>query len=108
MAHLESGRPESARPDSCVGHRERRSAMIVYVGLPLAELSSLASALEDLTNRISEIAKHAADDQNESATELFSAERALKGAQRRIAKLATPPRGRSSSPSRATGDRARR
>jgi hypothetical protein len=78
------------------GRYERRSAMIVSVGLPAAELSSLASALEDLTNRISEIAQRAADDQDESATELFAAERALKGAQRRIAKLATPPRGRSS------------
>jgi len=64
------------------------------VVLPLAELSSLASALEELNVRISDIAKRAADDHDEAAVDLFAVERALRGAQRRIAKLAGPPRSR--------------
>jgi hypothetical protein len=71
-----------------------RSAMIAAVALPVAELSSVASALDELTRRVTEIARRAADDGDDSATELFAAERALRGAQRRLAKLATPPRSR--------------
>jgi hypothetical protein len=62
------------------------------VALPLAELSSVASALDDLTRRVTEIARLASAEGEDSATELFAAERALRGAQRRLAKLATPPR----------------
>jgi hypothetical protein len=69
-----------------------RSAMITSVTLPVAELSSVASALDELTRRVTEIARRAADEGDDSATELFAAERALRGAQRRLAKLATPPR----------------
>jgi hypothetical protein len=64
------------------------------VALPVAELSSLASALDDLTKRVSDIAKRAADDHDEASTDLFAVERSLRGAQRRIAKLASPPRSR--------------
>ncbi len=66
--------------------------MITDVPLPLAELSSVAAALDDLTKRVTDIARRASDDGDDSATELFAAERALRGAQRRLSKLATPPR----------------
>jgi dsDNA-specific endonuclease/ATPase MutS2 len=62
------------------------------VALPVSELSSVAAALEDLTKRVAEIANRASDEHDEASTELFAAERALRGAQRRIAKLASPSR----------------
>jgi hypothetical protein len=62
------------------------------VALPVSELSSVAAALEDLTKRVAEIANQASDEHDEASTELFAAERALRGAQRRLAKLASPSR----------------
>ena len=62
------------------------------VTLPVAELSSVASALDELTKRVSDIAKTASDEHDDAATELFAAERALRGAQRRLAKLSDPRR----------------
>ena len=64
--------------------------MIASVPLPVSELSSVAAALEDLTKRVSEIANRASDEHDEAATELYAVERALRGAERRLAKLASP------------------
>jgi hypothetical protein len=62
---------------------------------PLAELSSLATALDELTRRIVAIADQAAaDHDDETASELFAVERALRGANRRLGRLTAPPRGR--------------
>jgi len=52
---------------------------------PRAELSSLASTLEEVTRRVSTLAEAAeAEGDAELATELFGVERALTGAQRRL------------------------
>jgi hypothetical protein len=57
-----------------------------------AELSSLASALAELTRRISAMAEQAAAaEDDELSSELFAAERALRGAQRRLERLTVPP-----------------
>jgi hypothetical protein len=62
--------------------------------VPLAELSSVATALDELTRRLVGIADQAASDHDdETAAELFAVERALKGAGRRLQRL-TAPRGR--------------
>ncbi len=53
-----------------------------------AELSSLTTALEDITRRVTvhaESADRGGDD--EAATELFAIERALLGASRRLSRL---------------------
>jgi hypothetical protein len=61
---------------------------------PLAELSSVATALDELTRRVVSIADQAASDHDdETASELFAVERALRGANRRLARL-TAPQGR--------------
>jgi hypothetical protein len=61
---------------------------------PLAELSSVATALDDLNRRLVAIADQAASDHDdETAAELFAVERALRGALRRLHRLTTP-RGR--------------
>jgi hypothetical protein len=54
-----------------------------------AELSSLATALDDLTRRITVHAEsaHAAKDE-ETARELFAIERSMASANRRLARLA--------------------
>jgi hypothetical protein len=54
-----------------------------------AELSSLSTALEDLTRRITAHAEAAnAEKDEDTARELFGVERALDNANRRLAKLA--------------------
>jgi hypothetical protein len=54
----------------------------------LAELSSIASSLDQLTRRIGVIAEHANAEKDESlAGELFSVERALQGATRRLSRM---------------------
>jgi len=56
----------------------------------VAELSSLATALEDLTRRVTahaDAASHAKDE--DMAKELFAIERALMGASRRLTRLTT-------------------
>jgi hypothetical protein len=59
-----------------------------------AELSSLATALSDLTRRVGGLAEQAASDRDEDlAAELFAVERGLRGAGRRLERL-TSPRGR--------------
>lgn len=55
-----------------------------------AELSSLATALEDLTRRVTTHAESAdAAKDEEAARELFAIERSLSGAHRRLSRLAT-------------------
>ncbi|MGA2036714.1 MAG: hypothetical protein ABSH04_03920 [Acidimicrobiales bacterium] len=63
---------------------------------PIAELSSVATALEDLTRRLAAIAEASeAEKDEETSTELFAVERALRGAHRRLHKLTAPyARGR--------------
>jgi hypothetical protein len=60
-----------------------------------AELSSLSTALTELTRRVAGIAEHAAEAKDEElSTELFAVERALRGAGRRLDRLASGRRGR--------------
>lgn len=55
---------------------------------PRAELSSLATALENLTERVTAIAETADRTADETlAGELYEVERALAGAQRRLARV---------------------
>ncbi len=62
---------------------------------PRAELSSLSTSLGELTERLAAIAESAAaQGDDETAAELFAVERALTGAQRRLARVADPPRRR--------------
>jgi hypothetical protein len=54
----------------------------------LAELSSIASSIEQLTGRLSTIAERASSFKEERvSTELFAVERALQGAGRRLSRL---------------------
>ncbi|HEX4539709.1 MAG TPA: hypothetical protein VH112_05630 [Acidimicrobiales bacterium] len=53
-----------------------------------AELSSLATALDELTTRITAIADgYARGERDELAADLYAVERALTGAQRRLSKV---------------------
>ena len=53
-----------------------------------AELSSLATALGDLTARLARLAEEAAKANDEElATELFAVERSLRGAERRLTRV---------------------
>lgn len=53
-----------------------------------SELSSLASALEELTKRVGDIAeRYGRIDRDDLAAELYAAERALIGAGRRLTKV---------------------
>lgn len=56
-----------------------------------AELSSLTSALADLTRRVAAMAETAASGRDdELSSELFAVERALRGAGRRLERLIAP------------------
>ncbi|MGH9047126.1 MAG: hypothetical protein ACRDVW_07410 [Acidimicrobiales bacterium] len=55
-----------------------------------AEISSLATTLEELTGRVSSLAEAATSDEEEIAMELFGVERALSGALRRLRRLSDP------------------
>jgi len=58
-------------------------------GMTAAELSSLATALDELTQRITAMADDPASQQRDDvASELFEVERALAGASRRLMKVA--------------------
>ncbi|HEV3280564.1 MAG TPA: hypothetical protein VG032_03075 [Acidimicrobiales bacterium] len=60
-----------------------------------AELSSLATALDELTRRVTAHAEAAnAAKQDDTARELFAIERALTSANRRLARLAKTLAGR--------------
>jgi hypothetical protein len=52
-----------------------------------AEISSLATTLEELTRRVSSLADAAQESEEEVAMELFGVERSLSGALRRLRKL---------------------
>ena len=57
---------------------------------PFADLSSIASNLEEVTRRVGAIATQAeAEHNDEIAIELFAVERALRGAARRLGKVAS-------------------
>jgi hypothetical protein len=59
----------------------------------LAELSSIASTLEQLGRRVASMAEVATQAKEEDiASELFAVERALNGAQRRVDRLLTRSR----------------
>jgi hypothetical protein len=59
------------------------------------ELSSIASALDELTRRVGAFAEQAQRDQREDeAAELFAVERGLRGAGRRLARLTASRRTR--------------
>ena len=61
--------------------------------VPTAELSSVSTALSELTRRLAVIADQAASEHDdESAAELFAVERALTGAGRRLSRLTDPRR----------------
>jgi hypothetical protein len=54
----------------------------------LAELSSIAASLEQITRRIGIMAEQANDEQEETvSSELFSVERSLQGATRRLGRV---------------------
>ena len=56
-----------------------------------AELSSLSTALTEITRRVAGIAEQAAADKDdELSSELFAVERALRGAGRRLERLTAP------------------
>jgi hypothetical protein len=60
------------------------------VAAPIAELSSLASTLSDLRKRVAAIAdRAAAEDDDDTASELFAVERALTGAERRLGRISS-------------------
>ena len=52
-----------------------------------AELSSLATALDDLARRVTKLAEGLASEEQDLAVELFEVERSLNGAQRRLRKV---------------------
>ena len=55
---------------------------------PLAELSSVSSALDELTQRVTRLAGDlGAQKRGDAASQLIEVERALHAAQRRLAKL---------------------
>jgi hypothetical protein len=63
------------------------------VSAPLAELSSLATALEELRQRVCTIADlAAAEHDDDTASELYAVERALMGAGRRLGRITSAPR----------------
>ncbi len=76
-------------------------------GMPVrtAELSSVSTALTELTRRLAVMANQAAaDHDDDSATELFAIERALTGAGRRLSRLTDPRRGGAGGRPRRTTD----
>ncbi len=62
-----------------------------------AELSSIASTLTDLTRRVTDLAERCRDGgEADLAAELFTVERDLRGALRRLGRASSEGRGRSS------------
>ena len=58
------------------------------MSVPTAELSSLATALDELAGRVTAIAERlSGGDRDDVAVELFEVERALGGARRRLGRL---------------------
>ena len=56
---------------------------------PRPELSSVSTALDELTKRLSAMADAAVGAEQDISVELFEIERSLRGAQRRLQKLVT-------------------
>jgi hypothetical protein len=56
---------------------------------PRPELSSVSTALDELTKRLSAMADASAGGEEDLSVELFEIERSLRGAQRRLQKLVT-------------------
>jgi hypothetical protein len=70
--------------------RKARPPHVMIARMSAAELSSLATALDELTRRVTEQADAAQTRREaETARELFAIERALNGANRRLSRLAT-------------------
>ena len=64
------------------------AAIIRLMSAPSAELSSIATALAELTERVGAMAERAASSkEDELSVELFAVERALTGAGRRLGRL---------------------
>lgn len=83
------GPPSQARPDR-VGHH-------ACVATTRAELSSIASTLTELTQRVTALAERSRDGgQADLAAELFTIERDLRGALRRLERGSSEGRSRSS------------
>ena len=59
---------------------------------PRPELSSVSTALDELTKRLSAMADANAKGDQNLAVELFEIERSLRGAQRRLSRLVTGTR----------------
>lgn len=59
---------------------------------PRPELSSVSTALDDLTKRLSAMADATAKGDQNLAIELFEIERSLRGAQRRLSRLVSGTR----------------
>ncbi len=67
---------------------DKPGAVPTPASLPGPELSSLATALEDLTKRITTIAESLANTQSDwAAQDLFAVERSLRAGHRRLATL---------------------
>ena len=62
------------------------------MGDPRPELSSVSTALDELTKRLSAMADASACEQSDISVELFEIERSLRGAQRRLQKLVSSSR----------------
>jgi hypothetical protein len=59
---------------------------------PRPELSSVSTALDELTRRLSAMADASAGEKSDISVELFEIERSLRGAQRRLQKLVSGSR----------------
>jgi hypothetical protein len=59
---------------------------------PRPELSSVSTALDELTKRLSAMADASAGEKSDISVELFEIERSLRGAQRRLQKLVSGSR----------------
>jgi hypothetical protein len=59
---------------------------------PRPELSSVSTALDELTKRLSAMADASAGEKSDISVELFEIERSLRGASRRLQKLVSGSR----------------
>jgi hypothetical protein len=59
---------------------------------PRPELSSVSTALDELTKRLSAMADASAGEKSDMSGELFEIERSLRGAQRRLQRLVSGTR----------------
>lgn len=86
-AALRTGVGAATHDPAVPGHHACMSAV-------RAELSSISSTLSELTRRVTALAEQARDEQDaDLAAELFSVERGLNGALRRLQRATTGDRG---------------